>query len=114
MVGLVRVVVRRNTYFDSVTLLQISSEIAGLNGVEDAALVMGTDLNLQLLRDSGLTTNEPLTAGPNDLVVAVRAADDATLDSAHNEAEALLAGRRAATPTGGATDPAPPSITSAH
>ncbi|MBV9546566.1 MAG: oxidoreductase, partial [Chloroflexi bacterium] len=89
----VRAVVRHNAYADSITLLQVSAAITELEGVIDAALVMGTELNMALLRDSGLLT-QPLDAGLNDLVIAVRAHDAATAETAVEQAERLLAQQR--------------------
>ena len=67
--------VRRNAYVDSIALLQISAEVASLAGVETAALVMATELNHEVLQSGGLLVDEAQTAGPNDLVIAVRASD---------------------------------------
>ena len=78
-----RATVRNNAYVDSVTLLQVSAEVSSLAGVLEAALVMATDLNRQVLRDSGLLAGGVDSAGPNDLVIAVRAV---------NEVEAALRG----------------------
>jgi len=69
--------VRRNAYVDSVTLLQVSADMMGLMGVRDAALVMASELNRQLLSDSGMLVGDAPTAGPNDLIIAVRATDAA-------------------------------------
>src|ERR671933_2299936 len=105
--------VRRNAYVDSVTLLQVSAEVLGLPGVLDAALVMATELNRQVLSDSGLLVADSDTAGPNDLVIAVRAADEAAAASALAEAERLLSSRRAAPePSTAATRPR--SLRAAH
>ena len=106
--------VRRNAYVDSVTLLQVSADMMGLAGVRDAALVMASELNRQLLRDSGLLVGEAPTAGPNDLVIAVRAADDAVAASALQQAEALLAGRRRGGTAGESSSSPPRSLRSAH
>ena len=51
MSGAVAAIVRRGTYVDSVTLLQLTGEVMALAGVLDAALVMGTELNRELLRE---------------------------------------------------------------
>jgi FdrA protein len=110
----VRAVVRKNAYVDSVTLLQVSAEVAGVTGVEEAALVMGTDLNRDVLRDSGLLVGDALTAGLNDLILVVRAQDDAALGRAFTEAETLLSNRRTAVPTGTSGAAASRSIRSAH
>jgi FdrA protein len=95
--------VRRNTYVDSVSLLQVSAELLSVSGVLDAALVMATDLNRQVLHDAGLLVDDAQTAGPNDLVIAVRATDDSIASSAVEQAGALLADRRGTTGANGNT-----------
>jgi succinyl-CoA synthetase alpha subunit len=105
--------VRPRTYVDSVTLLQVTAELLGAPGLEDAALVMATQLNQAVLRDSGLLVGEAADAGPNDLVVAVRAADETAARSAIQQAELLLS-RRRATPAGQAAISPPRSLRSAH
>src|SRR5260370_35303168 len=97
--------VRRNAYVDSVTLLQVSADMMSLAGVRDAALVMASELNRQLLGDSGLLVGDAPTAGPTDLVIAVRAADDSAAAAALQQAEARLPGRR----RGGSPARPPPS-----
>jgi FdrA protein len=89
----VKALVKHNTYHDSVALMTASSAVNGLPGVDAASMVMGTGLNLELLRESGLAPTEE--AGPNDLVIAVRAASEEQADAALAEAEARLT-RRAA------------------
>ena len=69
--------VERGRYLDSVALMRVSRRLAALPGVENAALMIGTPANKALLRDAGLLAAEGEAAGPNDLIVAVRAADPA-------------------------------------
>ena len=105
--------VRRNAYVDSVTLLQVTAEVAALTGIAEAALVMATDLNRDGLRDAGLLVGDAAAAGANDLVLAVRATDEAAASAAIQQAESLLARRR--TSSSSATEvPAPRSLRSAH
>jgi FdrA protein len=111
--GVVRGAVRRNAYADSVALLQVTSNVAALPGVLEASLVMGTQLNLEVLRDTGLLFVEASTAGPNDLLIVVRGQDAAAADGALDEAERLLAERKPASRQD-ATRQAPRSIRSAH
>jgi FdrA protein len=106
--------VRRNAYVDSVTLLQVSAEVASLTDVQEAALVMATDLNRQVLNDSGLLVGDAQTAGQNDLVIAVRAMTDSAAVSALQHAEALLAGRRRGGTAGEPSRSPPRSLRSAH
>jgi succinyl-CoA synthetase alpha subunit len=106
-------VVREHAYVDSVTLLQVSAEVLGLPGVEDAALVMATDLNRELLRESGLLAGEAMHASANDLVVSVRATSEATARAALEQAEALVL-RRRVQPSGESTPNPPRSIHAAR
>lgn len=80
--------VRRGAYHDSVTLMVVSQRAGELPGVRSALVAMATPLNLDLLRRAG---HDPGDAGPNDLVVAVAADDDAALGQARTEIEAALA-----------------------
>ena len=74
--------VRRGFYLDSVALMRLSSEIAALPGVEDAVALIGTPSNLEIMRDAGLLAAPGEAAGPNDLVVAVRASDEPAAEAA--------------------------------
>ena len=63
----------RGAYHDSVSLMQVSRTVAGTPGVTAAQVAMATELNVDVLRGMGFDV--PGEAGPNDLVVALRAAD---------------------------------------
>ena len=65
-----RLEVRKNAYYDSVTLMIISKEVKKLPGVAEALVGMGTDLNRELAGRTGLDTEgfEDVTA--NDFFVA--------------------------------------------
>ncbi|MGL5818161.1 MAG: FdrA family protein [Phycicoccus sp.] len=63
--------VRRGAYHDSVSLLQVSRAVAATPGVSAAQVAMATELNVEVLHGMGFDV--PAGAGPNDLVVAVRA-----------------------------------------
>ncbi|MEX1171945.1 MAG: acyl-CoA synthetase FdrA [Chloroflexota bacterium] len=81
-----------NSYRDSVELMQIAAAIEGLEGIERAGLVMATPANREVLAAAGLLTAEAAAAGPNDLVVAVSAADEAVAAAALDHASARLTG----------------------
>lgn len=80
--------VLRNFYRDSVSLMQLSSGIAKLRGMEQASAVMATANNLALLTEAGLLA-EPVQASANDLLIVLQGEADA-LESALAEAEAAL------------------------
>jgi FdrA protein len=68
--------VERGRYLDSVVLMRLSRRLAALPGIEGAALMIGSPSNKLLLREAGLLATEGEQAGVNDLVIAVRAADE--------------------------------------
>lgn len=85
---------RPGTYLDSVALMRVSVEAQSQAGVEDAALMMGTPANLELMTGAGLIPAGFDEAGPSDLVIAVRAVDQ---DSAEQAMDAARAGLQALT-----------------
>jgi FdrA protein len=90
----VRAVIRPAVYQDSVALLRVAQELKARPGVREAAALMGTPANHELLASAGLATPDAKAAGPGDLVLAVAADDDATAAAALAAADALLAARR--------------------
>ncbi|HSA86690.1 MAG TPA: acyl-CoA synthetase FdrA [Nitrospira sp.] len=78
----------RNFYRDSVSLMQLSSTLSKLPGVEQASAVMASANNISLLREAGLLT-EPIQASANDLLIALQGQAD-KLASALTAAESAL------------------------
>ncbi|HSM19059.1 MAG TPA: oxidoreductase, partial [Hyphomicrobiales bacterium] len=68
--------VRKSFYLDSVALMRLSREIAGMEGVIEAALMMATPANLAIMREAGLLDGTP-EARANDLVLGLRASGEA-------------------------------------
>ncbi|GAC1349398.1 MAG: acyl-CoA synthetase FdrA [Ktedonobacteraceae bacterium] len=88
----IRARVKRNTYFDSITLMTGAGTLTSMDGVEDAAAIMATEANLQLLAEARLTPFEG-NAGPADVLIVVRANDENNADAALQAAEEHLAQR---------------------
>jgi FdrA protein len=63
----------QNRYFDSVFLMRVAKRLNGQPGIEQAALVMGTPKNIQILAEAGFDGIDALGATSNDLVVSLRA-----------------------------------------
>jgi FdrA protein len=84
---------RPGSYADSVTLMQVSADARRAPGVQAALVAMATELNLALLPAMGF--QPPHGAGPNDLLIAIRAADQAALDGALAGVSAALSARPA-------------------
>lgn len=88
----IRAYVKRNTYFDSITLMKIARNLTGMQGIEDAAAIMATAPNLQLLAEAGLSPLES-NAGSSDVLFVVRASDEMSAEAALQVAEEQLAHR---------------------
>ena len=82
--------VRRGFYMDSVALMRISRSVSSLPGVITAALMIGSATNKKLMQDATLLNEDGEAAGPNDLVLAVRAETGAAAEAALAEAGKLL------------------------
>lgn len=91
-----RIELRRGQYADSVALMQLSRTVGQLPGVRDALIAMATELNLELL--AGLGFRRPPAESANDLLIAIRAADEQVLAEAFELAERLLASPAGAAP----------------
>lgn len=74
--------VRKGLYLDSVALMRMSRTVAACEGVEEAALMMGTPANREILDDAGLLAKPGSRASGGDLVIAVRAVDQSSAKSA--------------------------------
>ncbi len=86
---------KRNTYYDSITLMYVAQAAKDLPGVEDAGAVMATELNRELLRNSDLLpvafiAEQETPPGPEDLLIVVRAIDEAHAETALAAAEKHL------------------------
>ncbi|HTI30013.1 MAG TPA: acyl-CoA synthetase FdrA [Methylomirabilota bacterium] len=93
--SVVRQRVFRNAYRDSVELMRIAAEIERLPGVIRAGLVMCTPANLAIVAEAGLDRGLDPAAGPNDMVVALAANDDAAAETAFERAATLMRGAAA-------------------
>jgi FdrA protein len=82
----------RNSYRDSVELMQIAAEIEALDGIDRAGLVMATPANREVLAAAGLLSEATAAAGPNDLVVAVASGDERAASQALERAATRLSG----------------------
>jgi len=65
--------VRKGFYLDSVALMRLSQSIAGLDKVQEAALMMGTPANRQIMADAALLSDAGKAAGGGDLIIGIRA-----------------------------------------
>ena len=105
---LIRGKVLKGKYFDSVTLMRVGKALTALDGVADAAVVMGTAENREILAAADLLLDDFATAGGADLLVALRCADAAAGDAALARLDELLVEMKPA--AAGAADFQPGSL----
>ncbi len=97
--------VKSSEYHDSVTLMLVARALSDRPGVLDAAVVMGTAANREILAGAGLLDRAAERARPDDLVIVVKADDDAAALAALDEADRRLALRGERAPGGEARRP---------
>lgn len=68
-----KVAIRKNRYYDSVFLMGINNRLSKTRGVTQAAVLMGTDSNKEVLARLGYQYSEMNSASANDLVVGISA-----------------------------------------
>lgn len=96
----------RRLYRDSVELMAIASAVESTEGVAQVGCVMATPANLAILAESDMLP-AGLEVQPDDLLITVRAVDDASASAALDDAEARLTA--AADTTRRSTEEKPPS-----
>lgn len=97
--------VLRGFYLDSVALLRMSQSLVGLDGVDEAAMMMGSPSNRQIMADAGILDATGEAAEGGDLVIAIRAESQDAADIALKEARAILEQSSAAKGSGAAWRP---------
>lgn len=102
--------VRSGAYADSVTLLQVSKDVAATDGVEAAQVAMATPLNVDTLAEMGFDVPP---SSPNDMVVALRLAAHGDLDGALAAVEAALAAATRRGDGSGAAEAPPRTVATA-
>lgn len=73
-------VIQKNSYFDSVTLMSLTEELKKAEEIEDVMVAMATTMNKELLKKEKLADNEIDEATENDLVIAAKISGDMEKD----------------------------------
>ena len=74
-------------YRDSVFLMRLSRDLGGIDGIYEAALMMASPSNKQVLKDAGLLSDQSATAESGDLILAINARDAITAQDAADTIE---------------------------
>ena len=89
-----KIVVEKNSYYDSVFLMLINKQLKKVTGVNDVAISMGTQMNVELLREVGFFNRDLEGVAPNDLIIAVDAESEAIAENALASAKNMLKAKR--------------------
>lgn len=88
---MIQLEIRKNAYYDSVTLMLISKELKKLEGVTEALVGMGSDLNKEIAQNIGVATPELETSvSANDFFVAVACEDESAFAAVLKKTDELL------------------------
>ena len=85
-----RTMIHKDTYHDSVFLMAVSAELARGPALAAAHVVLATPANVQLLTEQGFDAGALDGLTPTDLVIALRAEAEETLEQAAAQAQQLL------------------------
>ena len=83
-----KVVVKKNRYVDSVSLMGVSERVTAMQGIENAEAQMASCANQDVLKQLGYELPESVT--PNDLVIAITADDEGSYNAALKLAEDII------------------------
>ena len=98
--------IRPNRYVDSVLLMHLNKRLTQERGVTDALVMMGTDANRDAAMTSGYPREEVSRAGPDDLLVCVRADSKEDAAAALGRVDTMLEERRTSANAVGTLDDA--------
>src|SRR5438034_7272873 len=89
-----RVIVRRDSFHDPITLMEAAEEVRSRDDVAHVAVGMADPLNLYIISGRhGYDVDPDAKVGPNDLVIALRAESEDAADAAAAAIERHLAER---------------------
>lgn len=98
---ILKTIIKKDTYQDSVSLMLLSTRLQKLEGVSRATVMMATEANRAMFTAAGLLTDEVKAASPTDMAIVVEAANDQALETALKATQEFLSGKAAAQAAGG-------------
>ena len=79
---MLKTIVKKNNYQDSINLMLLTNEVNALQGVTKSSVMMGTDANKDIFEGSGLLTEEAKAASAADMVIVLDVVDEKVVDQA--------------------------------
>jgi succinyl-CoA synthetase alpha subunit len=85
-----KIVTKKNEYRDSVFLMVVNERARSLPGIEEIAVMMGTDNNKDIMRDVGFSGSEIDYATANDMLICIRGQSGEMFETALAQIEEML------------------------
>lgn len=73
---MIKGIIKKGEYFDSVTLMIVSKEVNKIDGVQDSSVVMGTNENKSILKMAELFIEEFNNADDTDMLIVIKAENE--------------------------------------
>jgi len=86
----VKGIIKKGQYYDSVSLMIVARQVTEMEGVTDAAVVMGTEGNKSILETSNLLITKFQEASDTDLLIIIKAENDKIVSEALKRVDRLL------------------------
>lgn len=83
-------VIKENSYQDSINLMLLTSDISDIAGVAKVQVMMGTEANKDIFKQTGLLTPEAKAANPSDMMIVMDAESDQVRDEVLAKIEVFL------------------------
>ena len=87
---MLKTVVKKGSYHDSVVLMLLTNHISAMQGVNKVSIMMATPANKDIFKQSGLDTEELLAASANDMVVVADIENETIMDTIETEIDAYF------------------------
>jgi FdrA protein len=91
---MIRTMIKRNHYMDSIFLMNASREMLKVPSVNNVVAVMGSDMNKTVLSDFGGLTEEAKDATANDLIISLDLDDEKMLAEAEKKLNEMIGGTK--------------------
>lgn len=91
VLAMLKTIVKKGSYQDSVVLMLLTNEISTLEGVKKVSIMMATPANKDIFKQSGLETEELMQATANDMVIVVDAENESVPERVDKEVENFFA-----------------------
>jgi len=87
---IVKGILKKGAYYDSVSLMIVSKELNQLEGIKDSSVVMGTQENRAILNAAGLMVSDFDIANDTDLLISIKAISEEAISNAFAKVDQLL------------------------